>query len=61
VIPGDGWEVQHRNALLHSSEPDWQPVAFFIAVAHANGINVVTLVLVDGQLTVSGGKLRRTV
>ena len=59
MIPGDGWEVLHRNPLLSFPEPEWQPVAFFVPVTHSQGMVVVTLVLVDGQLVASNGKLRR--
>jgi hypothetical protein len=58
MIRGDGWEALHRNPLS-SLEAEWQPVAFFVPVTHSQGMVVVTLVLVDGQLVASNGKLRR--
>ena len=57
MIAGDGWEVLHRDVQL-GADPAWMPVAFFVPAAHAQGLVIVTLVLEDGRLVPSTGKLR---
>jgi hypothetical protein len=57
VISGVGWEVEHRNAM--SGESRWLPVAFFVPIATRDGCAIGVLVLDDGRLVVTTGKLRR--
>lgn len=64
---GDGWEVEWRTArelVLGEKEPrlsQWLPVEFFVFVPSAGSIVVVALVLDNGRLEPTSGKLRKTV
>lgn len=61
LVNADGaWEVEFRG-FAEKRETEWKLVEFFVLVPQQGGLLVMALVLHEGRLETSNGKLRKTV